>query len=118
MGNLTTHVLDSSHGSPAAGIRIDLYSVGLGEVFDLIGEYVTNDDGRCDRPLLDGDAFTPGVYELRFHIGEFFAKTTLNFPDPLFLDVVPIRFGISAPDEHYHVPLLVSPYAYSTYRGS
>ena len=77
----------------------------------------TNADGRVEKPLLDGDAFKPGVYELRFHAGDYLRKT-MKLPDPAFLDVVPIRFGIASESEHYHVPLLLSPYSYSTYRGS
>ncbi len=117
MGNLTTHVLDSANGCPAEGVRIELFGV-TGEAMTPLGEATTNDDGRCDQPILDGDAFTAGIYELRFHVGAYFASKNINLPDPSFLDVVPIRFGVAAPGDHYHVPLLVSPYAYSTYRGS
>ncbi|MEN3380201.1 MAG: 5-hydroxyisourate hydrolase, partial [Hyphomicrobiales bacterium] len=83
----------------------------------VVAEMMTNADGRCDRPLLDGADFAHGVYEIMFHIGDYFRRSGIMLPDPPFLDLVPIRFGV-AEDAHYHVPLLVSPYAYSTYRGS
>ena len=118
LGKLTTHILDSALGCPAAGVRIELYRVRDGNVFAPLGVSTTNDDGRCDKPILEGDAFAVGAYELRIHVGEYFATKNPNLPEPPFLDVVPIRFGISVPGDHYHVPLLVSPYAYSTYRGS
>lgn len=115
MGRLTTHVLDTAAGRPAAGMRIIL------KVLDRPAgapvEVVTNRDGRLDRPLLEGPAFAPGRYELLFHVGDYFRACGVALPDPAFLDIVPIRFGISE-DAHYHVPLLVSPYGYSTYRGS
>jgi 5-hydroxyisourate hydrolase len=115
MGRLTAHVLDTVLGQPAAGLTVDLYRIG--ETEERIATAETNADGRLDRPLLEGDEFRVGVYELRFHAGAYLRRT-LTLPDPSFLDIVPIRFGIAAPDEHYHVPLLLSPYAYSTYRGS
>jgi len=117
MGKLTTHVLDTTLGKPGDGIRIDLFRLN-GDVRDKLGENLTNDDGRCDAPLLEGPAFTPGVYELVFHVGAYFDRRAPGLPDPKFLDVVPVRFGISNGDSHYHVPLLISPYSYSTYRGS
>ena len=116
MGRLTTHVLDTSLGRPAAGVRIELERLD-GERLK-VADTLTNADGRVDRPLLEGEAFVAGVYELRFHAGEYFRGRGLLLPNPAFLDLVVIRFGITAPDEHYHVPLLISPYAYSTYRGS
>jgi 5-hydroxyisourate hydrolase len=117
MGLLTTHVLDTAHGRPAAGLRLALYRLGhAGEV--LVAEATTNADGRTDAPLLAGDDLTPGVYELRFGLGAYFAAAGTAMPDPPFLDVVPVRFGVADPSGHYHVPLLASPYAYSTYRGS
>lgn len=114
MGRLTTHVLDTAAGKPAAGMRIELYDAAGRRLCDI----ATNADGRCDRPLLEGAALVAGVYELRFHVGAHFRARGTALPEPAFLDVVPLRFGIADPAAHYHVPLLVSPYAYSTYRGS
>ena len=116
MGRLTTHVLDTASGRPGAGIKIDLYRVGT--THEKLTGTGTNADGRCDRPLLEGSGFVAGVYELVFHVGDYFAARGLASPSPRFLDDVVIRFGIASPDEHYHVPLLISPYGYSTYRGS
>lgn len=117
MGRLTTHVLDTGRGKPAAGLRIALYRLGPGGE-RLVAEATTNADGRTDGPLLAGDALTVGVYELRFAVGDYFAAAGASLPLPPFLDVVPVRFGIADADGHYHVPLLASPWAYSTYRGS
>ena len=116
MGRLTTHVLDTAQGRPGAGIKIDLYSVGTER--KRLAQATTNTDGRCDKPLLEGDKLTAGAYELVFHVGPYFASNGLTLPEPRFLDEVVIRFGVARPDEHYHVPLLLSPYGYSTYRGS
>lgn len=116
MGRLTTHVLDTAAGRPAAGLAIELFRLAGGMEEKLVAA-VTNADGRVDGPLLDGDGFTAGVYELRFHAGAYLRAAGAG-PEPLFLDVIPIRFGIAAPGEHYHVPLLLSPFGYSTYRGS
>ena len=116
MGRLTTHVLDTANGRPGAGIRIDLYRLAGGR--DKVASAVTNHDGRCDRPLLEGEALSAGVYELVFQAGAYFAAHGATGPAPRFLDEVVIRFGIAQPAEHYHVPLLISPYGYSTYRGS
>lgn len=115
MGRLTTHVLDTGSGRPAAGLRVVLHRLdgGTGEV----ARGVTNNDGRLDKPLLEGPAFRSGRYEILFHVGDYFRARGVALADPAFLDVVPVRFGI-AEDAHYHVPLLVSPYGYSTYRGS
>jgi 5-hydroxyisourate hydrolase len=115
MGRLTTHVLDTALGKPAAGLKIELFRLGSRE--EKLTEVKTNSDGRVDRPLLEGEAFSAGVYELRFHAGDYL-RTAGTLSDPAFLDVVPIRFGIARAEEHYHVPLLLSPYGYSTYRGS
>lgn len=115
MGGLTTHVLDTAQGRPGAGIRVELFDVNDGR--RRVTSVRTNQDGRCDAPLLDGDAFRPGQWELVFHVGEYFARTDLPTADPPFLDRVTIRFGI-ADDAHYHVPLLVAPWGYTTYRGS
>jgi len=112
MGRLTTHVLDTASGRPAAGLKIVLRRGA-----DAIAEGRTNADGRLDRPLLEGTAFAPGRYELCFHVGEYFRANGVALADPPFLDVVPVRFAM-AEDAHYHVPLLISPYGYSTYRGS
>ena len=116
MGRLTTHVLDMASGRPAAGVGIALYRADAGTEVIVTAE--TNRDGRCDKPLLEGAAFTAGRYQLVFRAGDYFAKSGLAVTDPPFLDEVVIRFGVAAPDEHYHVPLLLSPYGYSTYRGS
>jgi len=117
MGKLTTHVLDTATGKPGAGIRIDLYFVE-GEDKELLKSVTTNSDGRCDGPLLEEDELQVGTYELAFHAGDYFDNQGLELPDPKFLNIVTLPFGISNAEEHYHVPLLVSPYSYSTYRGS
>jgi len=116
MGHLTTHVLDTTSGNPAAGMRIELFRAGDAET--RLASTVTNADGRCDEPLLLGDDFRRGEYELVFHAGAYFAASGLTQPEPRFLDRVVIRFGIADETRHYHVPLLISPFAYSTYRGS
>lgn len=113
MARLSTHVLDTAHGRPAAGLAIELYQGDR-----LVAAATTNADGRTDQPLLAGDTIPTGTFELRFHIGDYFAAAGVAMPEPRFLDVVPIRFGIADAAGHYHVPLLVSPYAFSTYRGS
>jgi 5-hydroxyisourate hydrolase len=120
MGRLTTHILDTAHGRPGAGVRIELYRLGAETdgARERLASLATNSDGRCDRPLLEGETFTAGTYELIFHVGDYYAAHGLALPSPRFLDDVVIRFGIAQPNEHYHVPLLISPYGYSTYRGS
>lgn len=115
-GFLTTHVLDTARGCPAAGLRIVLFRLD-GEVRHQVAAKVTNADGRTDAPILPADSFAPGRYELEFHAGAYLRATGQHGAEPLFLDVVPIRFGM-AEDSHYHVPLLLSAYGYSTYRGS
>ncbi len=116
-GYLTTHVLDTARGRPAAGLVIWLYRVtDAGR--DKIAEAVTNADGRTDAPILPKGKMDPGTYELLFHAGDYLRATGQAGDDPLFLDQVPIRFGLSDAGAHYHVPLLLSPYGYSTYRGS
>jgi 5-hydroxyisourate hydrolase len=111
---LTTHVLDTAHGRPAAGLRLVLTRIADGAV---LAEKRTNADGRVDGPLLEGPEHVGGVFEITFHAGDYFRDLGVTLPDPAFVDVVPIRFGI-AEDGHYHVPLLVSPFSFSTYRGS
>ncbi len=117
MGFLTTHVLDTATGKPAAGMSIALYKVD-GESSTLLKSVITNDDGRVDAPIISEDQFEVGIYELRFMAGDYLRKTTPDLPDPLFLDIIPIRFGLADAQAHYHVPLLVSPFGFSTYRGS
>lgn len=117
MGKLTTHVLDTAHGKPGAGIAVALYRMN-GYERQFVSGHTTNADGRCEPPLLDDTTMKPGIYELDFAIGDHFARMAVKMPEPRFLDVVTIRFGISDAKAHYHVPLLASPYGYSTYRGS
>ena len=117
MARLSTHVLDTSRGTPAAGIQVELHLLGAGDR-SLVATGVTNGDGRTDAQLLAGDRIAPGRYELRFHAGTYFQRLGVPLTDPPFLDVIVIRFGVSDPDGNYHVPLLLSPYGYSTYRGS
>jgi 5-hydroxyisourate hydrolase len=117
MGKLTTHVLDTANGCPAAGMAVRLYR------FDAEGpkwlrSLVLNADGRADGPVLEGAAFTAGRYRLVFEVAAYFRARGETLPEPAFLDEVPLDFGIADPDSHYHVPLLASPWAYSTYRGS
>lgn len=116
-GRLSTHVLDTHSGRPAAGVRIELYEIGASAT-SLLVEAVTNADGRTDGPLLSGAPLRIGRYELRFHVGDYYARSGVSLPKPAFLDVVPVRFAIAEPEGHYHVPLLVTPWSYSTYRGS
>ena len=116
---LTTHVLDTTQGRPAAGLTIELRRLEQPDGNAVVLRTVrTNADGRTDAPLLAGDELTAGVYELVFAVGDYFAAQGLATGDPPFLNRVPVRFGIADPTAHYHVPLLASPWAYSTYRGS
>jgi 5-hydroxyisourate hydrolase len=115
MGRLTTHVLDTANGVPGSGITISLYSLDGGR--HLLTTAVTNADGRTDVPLLDEEAYAPGSYELEFSVGDYFAAAGHRLAEPPFLDDVVIRVSL-ADDGNYHVPLLVSPWSYSTYRGS
>ena len=115
-GYLTTHVLDTARGCPAAGLKIDLYRIE-GEARQHLRSLTTNDDGRTDSQILPEAEFATGTYELVFHAGAYLDANGTPAEDPRFLDVVPIRFGMSE-EAHYHVPLLLSPFGYSTYRGS
>lgn len=115
-GYLTTHVLDTARGCPAQGIRIDLYRIE-GETRRHLKTVETNSDGRTDAQILPADQFETGVYELVFHAGAYLDRNGTPPEEPRFLDMIPIRFGMSEPS-HYHVPLLLSPFSYSTYRGS
>lgn len=123
MGRITTHVLDTTRGRPGNGITITLFRVDNDQRLKLNSE-ITNVDGRCDGPLLENDEFIAGIYELVFSVGPYFSALEPNtvgkdkHSGPLFLDDVVIRFGVASSDEHYHVPLLITPYSYSTYRGS
>ena len=112
-GFLTTHVLDTARGRPAAGLTLELFKIN-GDGRSALKKTRTNDDGRTDEPLLKVHEFGRGLYEIVFHVGEYFGEGG----EPPFLDRVPVRFGVSDPDAHYHVPLLASPWSYSTYRGS
>ncbi|MBL8474175.1 MAG: hydroxyisourate hydrolase [Rhodocyclaceae bacterium] len=116
MGRLTTHVLDTAHGRPADGVEIRVYALAEGR--RLCATALTNADGRCDVPLLEGDAFTAGVYELEFAAGDYFERLGVEASDPPFVGDVVLRFGVADAARHYHVPLLVTPWSYSTYRGS
>ena len=113
MSRLTTHVLDTMHGRPAAGVAVRLLRDGVALV-----ETVTNADGRCDAPLLSGEAMQAGVYRLEFGVGAYYRGLGIDLPEPAFLEVVGLEFGIADAAAPYHVPLLVSPFGYSTYRGS
>lgn len=117
MGRLTTHVLDTSQGRPGAGVRLALFRLD-GSVRARLCDAITNADGRCDKPLLEGADFLAGAYELVFQAGHYFKASGISLPDPPFLDEVVLRFNIAEPGQHYHVPLLISPWSYSTYRGS
>jgi len=115
MGRLTTHILDTAHGQPAAAVVVRLYS--LQGQRSLLNTLHSNQDGRTDEPLLEGDSMQSGSYELEFDIGDYFAAKGVEVSEPAFLNTVVIRFAVNS-DEHYHVPLLASPWSYSTYRGS
>ena len=115
MGRLTTHILDTAHGGPAPKVDIRLFSIG--DTRELIASATTNDDGRTPYPLLEGGLMVSGTYELEFDIGDYFRARGAELADPAFLDTVVIRFAVNG-DDDYHVPLLASPWSYSTYRGS
>jgi 5-hydroxyisourate hydrolase len=117
MGKLSTHVLDTAHGRPASGVAIELYAVD-GDGRSLLARAATNADGRCDAPLLEGSLLAAGRYELVFAAGDYFAAQGVVLPEPRFVDRVTIAFGVADPEQNYHVPLVVTPWSYSTYRGS
>jgi 2-oxo-4-hydroxy-4-carboxy-5-ureidoimidazoline decarboxylase len=117
-GRLSTHVLDTHAGRPAAGVSIELSEISAAGVTRTIERAKTNDEGRTDRPLIEGRPLPIGRYELRFAIGDYFAHHTVLLADPPFLDTVPVQFAVADPEGHYHVPLLVTPWSYTTYRGS
>ena len=117
MGKLSTHVLDTTQGKPGAGVAIALYAVD-GAARTLLKEALTNADGRCDAPLLEGESLRVGQYELVFGAGDYFAAQGVALPSPRFVDRVTIAFGVADASQNYHVPLVVTPWSYSTYRGS
>lgn len=114
---LSTHVLDTMHGTPAAGMAVALYTTA-GETATLVRQFVLNRDGRSDAPLYDNQSLRKGTYRLVFDVAGYFAKRGVELPEPNFLNRVTLDFGIAHADQHYHVPLLVSPWSYATYRGS
>jgi 5-hydroxyisourate hydrolase len=117
MGKLSTHVLDTANGRPGAGVKVELFAVQGGER-RLVKSDTTNQDGRCSTPLLEDDTVQAGQYELVFHAGDYFAAQGAKLAEPRFLDRITIAFGIADPAQNYHVPLVVTPWSYSTYRGS
>jgi 5-hydroxyisourate hydrolase len=117
MGKLSTHVLDTAQGKPGAGVKIELYRIVSGQR-TLLKSDATNRDGRCNSALLEGDALLPGQYELVFAAGDYFAAQGLPLAEPRFIDRVTIAFGVADASQNYHVPLVVTPWSYSTYRGS
>lgn len=117
-GVLTTHVLDTAHGRPAAGMKVWLYRQGENGCLTLLSQQLTNSDGRLNAPLLGGDSMQLGQYQLQFAVGDYFRAQGVVLDEPAFLEQVPLAFGISSVEQHYHVPLLVSPYSFSSYRGS
>ena len=117
MGKLSTHVLDTTQGKPGAGVAVELYALD-GAARTLVASAVTNADGRCAQPLLEGEAMRAGRYELVFAAGDYFDAQGVVLPSPKFIDRVTLAFGIADVTQNYHVPLVVSPWAYSTYRGS
>ncbi|MEO5764941.1 MAG: hydroxyisourate hydrolase [Casimicrobiaceae bacterium] len=118
MGRLTTHVLDTAHGRPGDGIDITVYRLGAAGARREVARTVTNGDGRTDQPVLDGAAFEAGVYEIVFAAGDYFERAGAALPQPPFVGDIVLRFGVANAAEHYHVPLLVTPWSYQTYRGS
>jgi 5-hydroxyisourate hydrolase len=116
MGKLTTHILDTAYGKPAAGVQVRLYRIEDSRV--LLKTDTTNSDGRLDSPMMDGETMVVGKYEIEFEIGSYFREMDAPMDEPAFVDDVVLRFGIANAEQHYHVPLLASPWSYSTYRGS
>ena len=116
MGQLTTHVLDTSVGLPAGGVRLDVHDLSA-PVPQLLVAVTTGTDGRCAAPLLAGPAFKAGRYSITFHVAEYFRSRGVSLHEPAFIEEAVIRIGIAHPDQHYHVPLLVSPWSYTIYRG-
>ena len=117
-GRLSTHVLDTRSGHPAAGVSIELYEIAASGAARRIEHGVTNKDGRTDRPLISDRPVPTAVYELRFAVGDYFARQQVAVSEPPFLGIVPLRFAVAEPEGDYHVPLLVTPWSYATYRGS
>jgi hydroxyisourate hydrolase len=118
LAGLTTHVLDVARGGPADRVRVELYELAVAGGRTLVADVLTNADGRTDAPLISARDARAGRFELLFHAGDYFRGQSVKTADPPFLDVIPLRFAIADPGAHYHVPLLVSPWSYSTYRGS
>jgi hydroxyisourate hydrolase len=117
MAGLSTHILDTAKGGPAAGVRVELFEL-VDDQHRFICDAVTNDDGRTDKSLMSADQMRSGTFEILFHIGSYFTDTAADGNTSGFLDVVPVRFTITDPTQHYHIPLLASPWSYTTYRGS
>ena len=118
MAGLSTHVLDNVRGGPASGVSIELFGIAADGARTPLAKTVTNADGRTDAPLIGAAEARVGTYEIVFHIGDYFRRTGAAKGEPAFLDIIPIRFAIADPGAHYHVPLLVTPWSYATYRGS
>jgi len=118
MGRLSTHVLDTVHGGPAQDMAVDLHRLAADGSWQPVKQVRTNADGRTDQALLTGDDFKVGTYMLTFHVAAYFGRRGVALSDPPFLDLVPLRFSVADPNGHYHVPLLTTPWSYSTYRGS
>jgi len=118
MGRLSTHVLDTVHGQPAQDVAVELHVLEPGGTWRLVKAVRTNADGRTGEPLLEAEAMQAGTYMLTFHVADYFRRRGLALADPPFLDAIPLRFAIASAEAHYHVPLLASPWSYTTYRGS
>lgn len=116
MGRLTTRVTDTQRGRPASGLRIEVFALRAGARRE-VASVITNDDGLVDGPLAEGEGFEAGEYEIVFHAGAYFERLGLDAPKPRFLDQIVVRIGVAEPEQHYHVPLLLSPFGYTTYRG-